>query len=62
MDVCICMYVCIHTHIHTEPPKIYKAKSDRIKDEENSSVVLACSVTSDSLQPHGLQPTSLLCP
>ena len=54
MDVCICMYVCIYTHIYTEPPKIYKAKSDRIKDEENLSVVLACSVTSDSLQPHGL--------
>ena len=24
--------------------------------------VLGCSVMSDSLQPHGLQPTRLLCP
>ena len=26
------------------------------------STVLSCSVVSDSLQPHGLQPTRLLCP
>ena len=25
-------------------------------------LVLSCSVVSDSLQPHGLQPTRLLCP
>ena len=24
--------------------------------------VLSCSVMSDSLRPHGLQPTRLLCP
>ena len=52
MDVCICMYVCMYIHI--EPPKKYKAKTDRIKDTENASVVLVCWVASDSLQPHGL--------
>ena len=28
----------------------------------NSSSACACSVGSDSLQPHGLQPSRLLCP
>ena len=28
----------------------------------NRKIMCACSVMSDSLQPHGLQPTRLLCP
>ena len=29
---------------------------------DNLVCVLSCSVMSDSLRPHGLQPTRLLCP
>ena len=32
------------------------------KTQVPCGAVLACSVVSDSLQPHGLQPTRLLCP
>ena len=32
-----------------------------LQERESASCVSVCSVTSDSLQPHGLQPTRLLC-
>ena len=32
------------------------------KCERNVKSVCACSVMSNSLQPHGLQPARLLCP
>ena len=34
----------------------------RARGRGKCACMLSCSVTSDSLRPHGLQPTRLLCP
>ena len=46
-----------HTHIE----KDQKKKKDNVFVKSHACV-LSCSVVSDSLKPHGLQPARLLCP
>ena len=38
------------------------AERTDLKSSQTQEVTCVCSVMSDSLQPHGLQPTRLLCP
>ena len=48
-----------HCHDFEGPPAVRKIPFCFLL---KTSSVLSCSVMSDSLKPHGLQPTRLLCP
>ena len=54
------------THIHLEPVNVTLAGNsipeDVVKLRSHGTVMCMCSVVSDSLQLHGLQPIGLLCP
>ena len=51
--VCVCMCVCVCA---------LKKSLHLISLLRTSLLCVSCSVMSDSLQPHGLQPSRLLCP
>ena len=48
------------TEMFTE--NIYICNLNALVNDSAAWAVLSCSVMSDSLRPHGLQPTRLLCP
>ena len=52
-DIYICVCVCVCIKIHTYVHYIYIYIYIKLK--------VSCSVVSDSLRPHGLQPARLLC-
>ena len=51
-----------NTHTHTHTPPMTSLTHLLPKDKMSPNSVLRCSVMSDSLRPHGLQPARLLCP
>ena len=46
----------------TDLPQVEEQKERRGQEPPQDSTVVSCSVLSDSLWPHGLQPTRLLGP
>ena len=69
--VCVCVCVYIHTHIHVDCTSHSISRDvSNYRNNKNlfplplssSSSSVSHSVLSDSLRPHGLSPTRLLCP
>ena len=55
--VCVCMCVCVCVCVCALKNLLHLISLLR-----TSLVCVSCSVMSDSLQPHGMQPSRLLCP
>ena len=66
--LCVYIYVCIYIHVDCTSHSISRDVSNYRNNKNlfplplSSSSSVSHSVVSDSLRPHGLSPTRLLCP
>ena len=42
-------------------PKTFKRKVNELRQKKKKGETVSCSVMSDSLRPHGLYPTRIVC-